>query len=319
MAYFRFAPYVSVAERRAEAAREVKRRAKRGEVLAPVVIEGRKVAHTVWGLAWCEHIEDHADVSNRLPRGLTYVRNGSVIDLRIAPGQISALVSGSSIYTVRVTVQPMQAARWEAIASACVGHIDSLVDLLQGRLDRGVMTRLCHPTEGIFPRARELRFECSCPDGAALCKHVAATLYGVGHRLDTRPELLFTLRQVDQAALVPQVAALAIAGPSTPTLADDGLGALFGLEFEAGPIALPAPPATPDPQAAVRAEVHAFLAESPELEFPLSDIFTYQTARPRRSRKALRAALDALVAEGRIALSDVEDGIEYWIARPTGQ
>ena len=320
MGYFNYAPYVSVAQRRVEAAREVTKRARKGEILAPVRVEGRLVSRTVWGKAWCHHLETHADVSNRVPRGLRYVRNGSVIDLKILPGQVRALVSGSSIYTVTITVEPLSAGRWQAIASACAGHIDSIVELLQGRLDQAVMSRLCDPNEGVFPRSRQMKFGCSCPDGASMCKHVAAALYGVGHRLDTQPELLFILRQVDQSALVPHVGKLATAAPDSPILDEDGLGDLFGLEFEAGPAPAPAlapaPAPAPEKTRGVRQEVLEFLAESPELEFPLDDLYTYQAAKPKRSRKALRAALDALVTEGRAVVSDVDDGVTYWRIAP---
>lgn len=323
---YQWAPYVPVAERRAEALREVRRRAKKGEVLAPVVIEGRNIAHSVWGKAWCLHMERHADAYNRLGRGRTYARNGAVIDLKIAPGRVDALVSGSSIYTVTISVDPVPPTRWAEIAADCAGHIDSIVELLEGRLSAGVMLRLCDPERGIFPRARQMRFTCSCPDGASMCKHVAAALFGVGARLDTRPELLFTLRQVDQTALVPKTLA-PTAAPEYTLGADDDLAALFGLDIEAdviarpgpvAPVAVPAAKATPLVKAAVSQpvvdEVWLFLSESPELEFPLEDIYSYQDRRPRRSRAALRGAIDTLVAEGRVELSDVEDGVEYWRA-----
>jgi uncharacterized Zn finger protein len=60
------------------------------------------VARTFWGEAWCENLERYSDFANRLPRGRTYVRNGSVVDLRIAPGAVTALVSGSDLYEVEM-------------------------------------------------------------------------------------------------------------------------------------------------------------------------------------------------------------------------
>src|SRR6516165_2714205 len=98
--WFGFRPYVPVAQRRAQAAREVAKRQKKGQTVSPVVIEGRAIATTFWGKAWCDNLESYSDFANRLPRGRTYVRNGSVIDLQITPGQIKALVSGSEIYKV---------------------------------------------------------------------------------------------------------------------------------------------------------------------------------------------------------------------------
>src|SRR5665213_273756 len=91
-----FRPYVPVAERRAKAARELAKLAKKhGQASSPVRLDGRKIASTFWGKAWCDNLEAYSDYANRLPRGRTYLRNGSVIDLRIEPGKVQALVCGS--------------------------------------------------------------------------------------------------------------------------------------------------------------------------------------------------------------------------------
>lgn len=228
-------PYVPVAQRRRKAERELKKLGTRG---APVVIEGRTIARTFWGKAWCENLERYSDYSNRLPRGRTYVRNGSVVDLRISAGKVAARVSGSSLYSVSIVVSPLQKARWKALCKACGGGIDSVVELLQGRFAKGVMERLCDPKTGLFPSPSEIRFSCSCPDWASMCKHVAACLYGVGARLDHSPELFFTLRQVDQTDLI-AAAGTALAFPSAApapgrVLVDEELSALFGVEL--GPL-----------------------------------------------------------------------------------
>jgi uncharacterized Zn finger protein len=118
-----------------------------------VVVEGRAIVKTFWGKAWCENLERYSDFENRLPRGRTYVRNGSVIDLQIAPGEIKALVSGSAIYRVKVKVAPVAKARWRSICQDCAGAIDSLIELLQGRLSKGVMERVCRQKTGLFPSA----------------------------------------------------------------------------------------------------------------------------------------------------------------------
>src|SRR6516164_7325097 len=144
-------PYVSVAERRRKALGEVEKRRKKGLLVSPVVIEGRLIAKTFWGKAWCENLERYSDFANRLPRGRTYVRNGSVIDLQIAPGSIEALVSGSEIYRVKVKVAPVAKARWQSICKDCAGAIDSLIELLQGRFSKGVMERVCQQKTGLFP------------------------------------------------------------------------------------------------------------------------------------------------------------------------
>ena len=203
--------------------------------MSPVAIEGRKIARTFWGEAWCDNLERYSDYANRLPRGRTYVRNGSVVDLQVGPGRVTALVSGSAMYDVQVTVGPVPRARWSAICKDCSGAIDSLVELLQGRFSKGVMTRLCEEKTGLFPSPKDILFTCSCPDWASMCKHVAAVLYGVGARLDRQPELLFTLRKVDQQDLI------ATAGSEfstkgkrpagTKVLASDDLSEMFGIEM----------------------------------------------------------------------------------------
>jgi hypothetical protein len=168
--------------------------------ISPVAVEGRKIARTFWGEAWCDKLERYSDYANRLPRGRTCVRNGSVVDLQVEPGRVTAIVSGSTMYDVRVTVGPVPRSRWSAICKDWSSAIDSLVELLQGRFSKGVMTRLCEEKTGLFPSPKDIVFTCSCPDWASMCKHVAAVLYGIGARLDRQPQLLFKLRNVDQQA-----------------------------------------------------------------------------------------------------------------------
>lgn len=231
-----WAPYVPVAARRRKAERELEKLRKKGAVLSPVKIEKRQIATTFWGKAWCDNLESYRDYENRLPRGRTYVRNGSVVDLQIAPREITAIVSGSKIYKVKVSIGGVDPARWKTLCADCSGGIDSLVELLQGRFSKGVMERLCCQDAGLFPRSSEIRFTCSCSDHALMCKHIAAVLYGVGARLDERPELLFRLRAVDETELLSD---LGSALPDTrtkrdtaQTLVHDDLAALFGLDME---------------------------------------------------------------------------------------
>src|SRR6266498_1545205 len=142
MSYFAWQPYVSVAERRRQAERKLAKLKKQGHSVAPVTIEGRKITKSFWGKAWCDNLEGYSDYENRLPRGRTYVRNGSVIDLQIARGTVKALVSGSNIYTVTIDIKTLPPAAWARIKKDCARSIDSLMDLLQGRFDRGIMERL---------------------------------------------------------------------------------------------------------------------------------------------------------------------------------
>ncbi|RRJ98824.1 hypothetical protein Ga0100230_010880 [Opitutaceae bacterium TAV3] len=251
--YGGFAPYVPVAERRAKAAKEARKAAKNGKPLSPVNITGKKISTTFWGNAWCQHLESFSDYANRLPRGRTYVRNGSVIDLQIVPGRITAQVMGSQLYRQTITIAPLAPARWDAIKQRCAGNINSLVDLLKGRLSDGVMQVITDRKDGLFPAPSEIKMECTCPDMASLCKHLAAVLYGVGARLDTQPELLFTLRGVDHMELLAAATTGAVQiGADTSALAADQLGDVFGIEIDPG-APTPAPVATPAPaQAAAR-------------------------------------------------------------------
>src|SRR5438105_11120908 len=130
MSYWGFKPYVSVAKRRANAAREVARLAKKGRKISPVQIDGRAIVSTFWGKAWGDNLESYSDFANRLPRGRTYVRNGSVIDLQIETGRVKALVSGSDIYKVRIDINTLAVAVWKRVKKDCAQGIDSLLDLL---------------------------------------------------------------------------------------------------------------------------------------------------------------------------------------------
>src|ERR1700686_3773275 len=235
MGYFEWPPYVPVAERRRQAERKLAKLKKKGEVVAPVKIEGRIIAKSFWGQSWCKNLERYSDFENRLPRGRSYVRNGSVLDLRIAKGEGAAMVAGSDLYKVKATIAPVKAARWKAICRDCAGTIDSLVELLQGRLAKGVMDRVCREGDGLFPSPEEIKLSCSCPDWADMCKHVAAALYGVGARLDEKPQLLFVLRGVDENELLANAGQDLTRSKSAPNanvvLDAEDMGALFGLDM----------------------------------------------------------------------------------------
>jgi len=200
--YFRWKPYVPAAARRQATERAVAKMRKKGHAVSPVTASRGAIAKSFWGKAWCQNLERYSDYANRLPRGRTYLRNGSVIDLNIGPGEVTAQVMGSSLYRITVSISEVAGAHWQAIARDCARSIDTLVELLQGQLSNSVMERITRPGTGLFPSPTEISFSCSCPDSAAMCKHVAATLYGIGVRLDSAPELLFGLRKVDAKELI---------------------------------------------------------------------------------------------------------------------
>lgn len=235
MYYGRWKPYVPVAKRRAQAAKKAAKLVKKGQTLSPVVIDGRAIAKTFWGKSWCDNLERYSDYSNRLPRGRTYARNGSVIDLQIMQGVVTALVSGSGIYQIEVKVTGVPKALWNAVCKDCAGAIDSLVELLQGRFSTSVMARMCQEKTGLFPSPGEITFTCSCPDWASMCKHVAAVLYGIGARLDEKPDLLFALRQVNHQDLIAKASKglpRTMKGPAAGKVLHTGdLSDIFGIEM----------------------------------------------------------------------------------------
>ncbi|MBI2837725.1 MAG: SWIM zinc finger family protein [Acidobacteria bacterium] len=208
----------------------------KGESVQPVEITGRAIAQTFWGRSWCMHLEKFSDYANRLPRGRTYVRNRSVCHLEIRRGEVVARVSGSELYKVKIGVRALPAASWTSIKERCTGQIASLLDLLQGRLSAGVMSVVTEPRTGLFPQPGEMDLDCSCPDWATMCKHVAAVLYGVGARLDQQPALLFLLRGVDHEELIGGEAEAAVAAATKVgrrrRLAEADLEDVFGVEIE---------------------------------------------------------------------------------------
>jgi len=317
MSWFRFRPYVSVAKRRHNAQREVTRLAKKGQVIRPVQLDGRTIARTFWGKAWCDNLESYMDYANRLPRGRSYIRNGSVVHLDIQPGAIRAMVSGSSLYRVNITIQPATRARWQELCRECSGGIGSLVELLQGRFSDRVMNILTRKEIGLFPAPKEITLKCSCPDWAVLCKHVAAVLYGVGARLDEQPELLFRLRSVDADELISQAASVtdltAKVGTGEPELAEGDLGEVFGIDLDSSPAPTPVaqsasilpvgpqPTAAPGPKPKVRAKTKAKAKAKAKVPTRSS------TAKPprakSRARKMSETARQAIAAAAKRRLA----------------
>lgn len=279
MSYYGWKPYVPVAERRRQADKVAAKAAKAGAALMPVAASRGAIAKTFWGRAWCDNLERYSDYANRLPRGQTYLRNGSVIDLRIGAGEVRAQVVGSSLYQVTIGVTAVPPAQWRAIGAECSRSIDSLVELLQGRLSTGVMQCICKPGTGLFPTPREIKLGCSCPDWAEMCKHVAAVLYGVGARLDQQPELLFQLRRVDAKDLVANAGAglgKTGKGPAAgKVLADAQLADVFGIEIDAE---APAGQRAAPGHAAARAQRKAPVKKAPEKDVPVKKVAVKKVA-----------------------------------------
>jgi uncharacterized Zn finger protein len=230
--------YVSVAEKKAKANKALAKLRKKHPDIAPIVIEGTKIAKTWWGIAWNRNLESYADYSNRIGRGSSYVKNGMVLDLRVESGQVTALVMGSSSkpYSVSITVDPLPQANWERITDQCSQKIGSLADLAEGKFPRELADLFLRQKTGLFPSPKEIHFDCSCPDWADMCKHVAAALYGIGARFDEDPLLFFKLRNIPFETLLKKSveekmsSLLKNAGKKTDRILEDGdIAGIFGI------------------------------------------------------------------------------------------
>lgn len=236
----RWAPYVPVATKLRKAAELAKKRAKSaGRSPQPVTVSGRAIASTFWGRAWCDNLETWKDYDNRLPRGVTYLRNGSVVDLYITMRKVEAIVAGSEPYHINIQLTQLPDVRWKKLRSACTASIDSLIDLLAGKFSKGLMELLTSTRTGLFPSAGELQMSCDCPDSSRCCKHLAAVIYAIGAKLDHQPELLFLLRGVDHQELVAHASSaenldLELKSKGSGELQTDDLGQLFGIDLATG-------------------------------------------------------------------------------------
>ncbi|MEI6627835.1 MAG: SWIM zinc finger family protein [Alphaproteobacteria bacterium] len=234
--YSYYPPYVSVAERKERAQKVIKKSQKNGMKLSPVFVEGRNIANTFWGKAWCKHIETFEDCDYRLPRGRSYLRSRAVIDLAITEGHVIATVLGSSKYTVKISIGAVATQKWEKIVAECSGQIDSVMALLQGTLSKPIMEKMTNIDSGLFPALKEVSISCSCPDYAKMCKHVAAVLYGIGSRLDHSPQDLFTLRNVSPMDLMQAPLIEVLVAQSESSGLEGDLSDLFCIDLVEQPI-----------------------------------------------------------------------------------
>ena len=241
MGYWGYPRYVSVAEKRAKAARKLKQLSKKNPDIKPILLEGQAIARTWWGKSWNLNLERYADYSNRIGRGRSYVRHGAVLDLQIDPGKVESLVQGtrSKPYSVVIKIKAVNKKIWKDIKAACEGRLDSLQELLSGKFPKALDTIFMAQGKGLFPAPQEIDFNCSCPDWAYMCKHVAATLYGIGARLDKDPGLFFKLRKAKMKDLVTQAVEdktrklLKKAKKKTTRVIDESdLADVFGIDIE---------------------------------------------------------------------------------------
>lgn len=243
MSWFYASPSLSTRELRAKVERAVARKSKSRGDLSPVRVEGRTIARSFWGQAWCRHIEGYSDYGTRLGRGRSYLYAGAVIDLKVGEGMITAQVMGSSLYQQTIEVALLPAKQRRELVQLTTGKIDSLVALLRGQLPPPLIAAMTDPTQGVFPSAGQLAMRCSCPDYASLCKHLAAVLYGLGARLDAAPELLFRLRGLAVEEMTQNAETTKLVREDIPAekQASGDLAALFDIDLDDAPVAVPDP------------------------------------------------------------------------------
>lgn len=240
MFYDGYPTYVPVAEREEKALKTVARLKKSRPDLAPVSLQTNSLARTWWAKAWNKNLESYADYAYRISRGRSYVRHRAVVHLGLKTGQVEALVQGSQRhpYEVRVDIKALPKDTWAALVDSCAGQIDSLAELIEGRFPKALSELFTAKGSGLFPTPQEIRMSCSCPDGAHMCKHVAAVMYGIGVRLDESPNLLFSLRGVEIEALISTAISekserlLQKSGRRSARVLDDDVSTLFGIELE---------------------------------------------------------------------------------------
>ncbi len=177
--------------------------------LNPVHEKSRKLAKNAWGSAWMRQLAYCEQEGFSLAAGRSLLRHGCVLDVQVGRGTIDALVSGEELYEIHLKLAEPDEEKIEYLREQCGAHIDSLVALLDGKIDASVMQQLCDPEEGLLPLPYEWQMDCNCPDWNEPCPHAAAAIYAAGCLIDAEPRLLFTLRGIEPSTLceVPSTAA----------------------------------------------------------------------------------------------------------------
>lgn len=155
-----------------------------------------EIGESWWSARFIAALREVADDS-RLTRGRSYARSGQVMDLRVEAGTVSARVQGSAArpYAVRLHLAPFGDAEWARAEEALAGQALFLAALLSGEMPRDVEQAFAAAELSLFPTRRgDLRSECSCPDPANPCKHVAATYYILAEAFDIDPFLVLRWR-----------------------------------------------------------------------------------------------------------------------------
>lgn len=308
-----YPPYVPVAEKRAKADKKLKQLKKKNPDIRPVRLEGKALARSWWGKAWNKNLERYADYSNRIGRGRSYVRHNAVLDLQISPGLVTALVQGSSRspYEVEIHIKEISKKNWKDMITACQGGLESLQELLTGRFPKKLEDVFTARGQGLFPTPEEINFSCSCPDWASMCKHVAATLYGVGVRLDEDPSLFFTLRKRDVSELISSAVAKGTKtlldraeNKSDRVLEDTNLSDVFGIDMDE-PEAAPATKAKPSPKSKKPARAKPTKTKKADGKKAVSSRGPKKTARAKSEKTPRKTATQSQAATAMDAVADI--------------
>ena len=175
----------------------------------PVPADGLQVDRfgtSWWGEQWMQALGRlGGGYSNRLPRGRTYARAGRVVNLVMGAGEVTAGVVGTRTrpYSVRISLRTFSRAQWQTVIDILARQARFTVALLRGELPAAVGEAVEHEGLDLFPASKnDLETECSCPDWANPCKHVAAVHYVVAAALDADPLLIFVLRGLGRNELM---------------------------------------------------------------------------------------------------------------------
>lgn len=202
---------------------------------------------TWWGKAWVDALEHRARLDpNRLGRGRSYARRGSVLDLRVDPGVVSATVQGSRVtpYEVTVRIRAFSGDEWDAVLDVVSAQIGRVAALLDGELPPEVVDDAQAAGLELLPDAGEVKTACNCPDFAVPCKHSAAVCFLIADALDEDPFVLLLLRGRRRDELMSALRSRRSAGGDVPAVKARPVGVLAKAAFskEPGPVPLPPKP-----------------------------------------------------------------------------
>lgn len=174
------------------------------ERTTPIPVEGGikarsksgAIGKSWWAQRWTQALSRIMD-SGRLSRGRSYARRGQVMDIKEKGNEITARVQGSrpTPYKVSIRVAPLKDKEWERVLEVLAGQAIFTAQLLAGEMPTDIEEAFSAARVSLFPTSsRELETNCSCPDWANPCKHVAAVYFLLGEAFDDDPFMLFRLR-----------------------------------------------------------------------------------------------------------------------------